>query len=1036
MSLKTLACNFAPLALIRQLYFASRLDIPHYHVAAQQLPSYLRSISSLKRIDLVVSHIKTHSDLEGPHLNVYNKLTREMKKIVETLPLLELADAVLASEQKDKARGNRCIDVGFAGDKNTKRSDEWGGVAVPNPLKDNGRPIFVKALVAMTEMLDLACQPSLRGKVFVDPLREKLFAGKLAPGNRIEALRVALSNEDNMVLPHVDSHNDVSENFQGVINYSCWLQQSTGKWWRLSIIGYSRKACAGSIRRRDLYMPLVERIVYFYNQLPEERKSITPQLLDFQSHDQKNTTDPAKRLKPHSNKCVFYGIYVDCVNKLHVKFGLSTWHLLALLINTVASESPDFFVVTTNYFLSLEGKKAARVGLLSYVDFACLFYDRLFDDKEKRHHSASSKTPGQRHQPHYNTRQPRSVVVASIHNFIRLYKACALLDSKLASDPHYYARAVATLVERHEDNGVYGAGALTAQHLIHIAVLCGFLPPQLICHAEIGENTCSYSYLARWEGLVEHQEDTRQLLACLGKMLGVSAFIAENIVCKFGQSQQSKGVQPPTPKQVPNKPVHLQTVRLKKRKRKTSDNAASAWANPKPNRYRDSIYPGQSLYEFDGKFNLVETTLAGQKVVGTLASRCSVEPQPKLPEETFGFWMAKMKRGLIPLKEGTRNHLQKLKGAKVDGYDQVPTSKKTLKKGRAPEDDKEESIGGAPLKPRIRIRVPVGDQVAKSRRKNRTKYEVLDKTGQPMPEIVPPRGRRSKKPNEDPPSRSGTRKRLMAPAPIRLPVDDQMARRKRRRTTRSAAHAIYDDSDVDEVEDEIGVVMPEIILPPRRISKKQDADPPSMSGRSKPSTATSPIGLPVEDRVAFILSVPTVLRRPLPLLHFAMSALSLPKYKKKFLQFAQFHHTTVEGSRRVTKLAASFMCPAGGGNTSSWSPPSDIGQDIVGTFFRKSVLSSDGIRYHESKSQAMLYCFMAAILNGDESLLIDAIRSTKLLQGSFEQPLVLYDNQGLVSNDRSRTPFAVLTKDLSGFIHFSFVDERGSFVGRQISFSS
>jgi hypothetical protein len=161
------------------------------------------------------------------------------------------------------------------------------------------------------------------------------------------------------------------------------------------------------------------------------------------------------------------------------------------------------------------------------------------------------------------------VIVASIENFIRLHKACALLDPKLASDGHYYARAVATLVQGYSTSGVYGAGALTAQHLIHIAVLCGFYPPQFICHAEIGETTNSYAYLRNWEGMVDHLEDTRQLLACLCKMLGVTALVAENIVCKFGRSEQTKAVQPPTPKVVPNKPVNLQTGRMKKRKRKT-----------------------------------------------------------------------------------------------------------------------------------------------------------------------------------------------------------------------------------------------------------------------------------------------------------------------------------------------------------------------------------------------------------------------------------------------------------------------------------
>jgi hypothetical protein len=334
---------------------------------------------------------------------------------------------------------------------------------------------------------------------------------------------VALSNNANMVLPHVDSHNDISENFQGVINCSCWLQESTGKWWRLSIVGCSRKSCAGSICRRDLCMPLVVRIVKFCHAMPEERKLITPKLLDFESH---NGVDPAKSLAPHADKCAFCGIFIDCVNKLHKKFGFLAWHLLAVLVNTVASESPDFFVATAKHFLSLmEGKEAKLVGDISHVEFACVFCDRPCDDKDERR-KVDSSTPGQHHQPHHNKRQPRSVIVASIQNSIRLHKACALIDPKLASDRHHHARAVAALVQGHSTSGVHGAGALTALHLIHITVLCGFLPPQFICHAEIGETTDSCAY----------------------PMLGVTALMAENIVCKFRQSQQTQAVQPPTPK--------------------------------------------------------------------------------------------------------------------------------------------------------------------------------------------------------------------------------------------------------------------------------------------------------------------------------------------------------------------------------------------------------------------------------------------------------------------------------------------------------
>jgi hypothetical protein len=87
------------------------------------------------------------------------------------------------------------------------------------------------------------------------------------------------------------------------------------------------------------------------------------------------------------------------------------------------------------------------------------------------------------------------------------------LDHRLACDSHFFSRAVSYLEDGYSTTGVFGAGGLTAQHLIHIGVLCGLFPGPLMSHAEIGKNTHSYKYLSKWEGLDDHKEDTRQVLA-------------------------------------------------------------------------------------------------------------------------------------------------------------------------------------------------------------------------------------------------------------------------------------------------------------------------------------------------------------------------------------------------------------------------------------------------------------------------------------------------------------------------------------------
>ena len=186
-------------------------------------------------------------------------------------------------------------------------------------------------------------------------------------------------------------------------------------------------------------MPLVERIVSFHENMDDERKEITSALLDFSGL---NTA--VKRLKPHSNKCVFCSIFVTCLSRLTAKLRLSKWHVLAMITNCITSESPEFFVKATRRILKLEGKVLARYKSLSPVDLAFEFHTVVFDEKQRRTES-KARAPGQRHQPHHNKRQEKDIVTLSVNNFFVLFRAFEHVDSKMASDPHCHGKAVSFL---------------------------------------------------------------------------------------------------------------------------------------------------------------------------------------------------------------------------------------------------------------------------------------------------------------------------------------------------------------------------------------------------------------------------------------------------------------------------------------------------------------------------------------------------------------------------------------------------------------
>jgi hypothetical protein len=324
-----------------------------------------------------------------------------------------------------------------------------------------GKDMFGDAMVALSEFALLLCPDHVKDKLYQGDKRRRLeFADKHVEGNLLEVMRAALTNEKYLVGCHADKHNDVLDWNEGVVNFSTWIV-TDGEWWRLSLVGYSRKSISDCCRRLDLHGPLVERISAFMDTLPSDRVRIDASLLDFS-----DTAGHMKRLKPHINKCVFCSSCVECCQLLQAKLNLTKWHLFGLLVNVTSSETPDCMWRVTQDILA-SNKLQQELMLLGPVELGVCLYEKIFDLKEV---ASEAKLPvaGQRHQPHDNVRQPRHKIEASILNLIRLHHGLNLLDSRLHSDVHCFCRSIAHLEQGWEKNGVHGAGALTAQHVFGV----------------------------------------------------------------------------------------------------------------------------------------------------------------------------------------------------------------------------------------------------------------------------------------------------------------------------------------------------------------------------------------------------------------------------------------------------------------------------------------------------------------------------------------------------------------------------------------
>jgi hypothetical protein len=633
-------------------YYAGSLDRPHYQIARLEYDEYcskLAALSSKFRRAIPVNEFRPGENFSGPNCRVVNILSPEMKSCFESVNFESLGAHVKKRSKCDPSRGNIYVDVGFASNLSSHRvkGEDWG-VSKPAALTPHpsGKEIFADAMVALSQFSLLVCPDSMKKKLYQqDKRRTSEFAAKHVEGNLLEVMRVALTNEKYLVGCHADKFNDVLDWNEGVVNFSTWILIE-GEWWRLSLIGYSRKSISDYYRRLDLYGPLIERIADFMDTLPPERVTISPSLLDFQDTPE----GKVKRMKPHVNKCVFYSSFVECCHLLQSKLNLTKWHLFGLIFNVASSETPDYMWRVTEEILA-SVMLQEEMKELGPVEFGVFLYNKIFDKKDL---VSASKLPvaGQRHQPHNNIRQPRQKVEASICNLIKLHHGLNLLDSRLHSDIHYYCRSIALLEQGWEKTGVYGAGALTAQHVFGVGVLLGIYPAEMLQHALVAKGGNAFKHLSKNEGIDDHIRDTYQLLANGACYLGVSWFVMENVLCKWTQFVGG------------------------------TDKTAV-----------DSIFLGQFIYYMDRDNKLVRVTPVGEEHVLPCTSRCrqssSLDSSVGAPSPTldYSFWTQRLydKRQVFPMKSQTREYLKDfLDGLKSVVASVVPKIRKLASRSSKP----------------------------------------------------------------------------------------------------------------------------------------------------------------------------------------------------------------------------------------------------------------------------------------------------------------------------------------------------------------
>ena len=143
----------------------------------------------------------------------------------------------------------------------------------------------------------------------------------------MEAVRFALSAEDDKCGNHSDSNNDTHPHFSPVLVISC-LVEINGKVYPLAIIAYSRRSIwEYCLRRASCEGDFLRELKAWYTQLPPRQREISKEVL----------RKPTKPFKPHHaqvekqygyfqtachmNVLHFLSPYIDMTIKLQQHFG-------------------------------------------------------------------------------------------------------------------------------------------------------------------------------------------------------------------------------------------------------------------------------------------------------------------------------------------------------------------------------------------------------------------------------------------------------------------------------------------------------------------------------------------------------------------------------------------------------------------------------------------------------------------------------------------------------------------------------------------
>ena len=226
----------------------SLVNSPHYQYKQSEWTealSTMRKGGSGKRKVIIVD---ANSNYQDEFLLVMNVFPQDIYGIVHSQQRIKLVRMVRESGTVDGSRLNRRIDTGISCGQNTERDGDDCGVAKPRPRGRSHEQEFKDSMMTMTLLADAVCDFFGWERCYTVDGVHKRWAEQFGIGNKVQAVRNAVSTSDEAFGPHEDRHND-DRPLMSQVFVLAETTQWDGICARHLTIAYSRKSVTESEER-------------------------------------------------------------------------------------------------------------------------------------------------------------------------------------------------------------------------------------------------------------------------------------------------------------------------------------------------------------------------------------------------------------------------------------------------------------------------------------------------------------------------------------------------------------------------------------------------------------------------------------------------------------------------------------------------------------------------------------------------------------------------------------------------------------------